>query len=976
MTTPKRPGWLFTENQSLICRYDGAEYKAGDRIFAVASLQVTADGVERTQAFWLNLIQDKTFFFNKYVPANYYEYGNLVDMTRCLPPQFGQMDFIKDVITTFNLVVAPVQGTKQITFEPWDDFYHYNDKQDFITLRGVDSSGNTYNKIDTSGDITIETIPDLLYQSLYIHGETDSNDTQLDNYYNKYNSIWGGKHIINPYISTDIKEITSKFSPTVLNKFGTTKWITSQIYNKDKQVKNINDASEETFKPRFLFRNKLSGTTIQNLNNLYVFGNAMKYQYFDYVTGNVCGLGIKYFTSVTTYNPIVIPIGSHVRIFAVDDPQQNMYGQITANGTIYSAPNYAYTMTVYVYEFTGAGIDAFYNWQIDYIKDCYFGPNSFPYYNTIPTNFQAYVGPLKNPYEIGTDDLNFSLTNYTFVPNQTTQNIFNKYHKNKVLTYLDPNSKYITMKANLTIKDISNLDFRKKIMIDNNLYILNKITNWSIEGSCKIELIKLTDYPSYFSEDSNSWKKMIIQPKSEKQNHINVIELVDNKTLSHTDSGTTWEYDDDKNYYPISSTGIIIGSKKNVINGTDFLVHNSNENTILSDGVISFNSSNNYIETGLTNVFIFGTTGQTITESNTVYINGNTAAGTSGSSGTSGVDGNFFGTSGSSGTAGASGDKYFTKSTSTFTIPTVSGTTVYLTGDTSLQWSVGQTAVIAFNIGNWFEAIVGSYNTVTGAFVFVSTSLIYGSGSHSAWQINLQGAPGQAGTNGTSGKDGTSGISNDGTSGTSGKDGTSGLSYGTSGTSGNGSSGTSGKGGTSGSSGKTGSSGTSGTSGVSGSAGTSGNGVNGSSGTSGTSGKAGSSGTSGTSGKAGSSGTSGSSGESLIYISPTIYKVPFVLGTTPLTFQDSSIFDSGTYCNLTARNIYPDTSNGILTIGNATTQQVNFIAGSQASVPAGIGPSSSPNNRYGGYLHWMGDPYGWLDILVNGSPYKIPYYLP
>ena len=226
------------------------------------------------------------------------------------------------------------------------------------------------------------------------------------------------------------------------------------------------------------------------------------------------------------------------------------------------------------------------------------------------------------------------------------------------------------------------------------------------------------------------------------------------------------------------------------------------------------------------------------------------------------------GTSGTSGAAGADGDRYHTTSNTSLTIAS-NGTASLITNDLYLDYSIAQSIIISHDINNHMHGSVVSYNQSTGELVFDLKSKT-GSGTYTSWDINLDGAVGQAGTSGTSGVNGVNGTSGiNGTSGTSGHNGTSGINgtSGSSGTSGvNGTSGSSGIDGTNGINGTDGTSGSSGSSGTSGLDGTSGSsgssGSSGHNGTSGTDGFNGINGTSGTSGVSGTSGTSGSSGQS------------------------------------------------------------------------------------------------------------------
>jgi hypothetical protein len=157
-----------------------------------------------------------------------------------------------------------------------------------------------------------------------------------------------------------------------------------------------------------------------------------------------------------------------------------------------------------------------------------------------------------------------------------------------------------------------------------------------------------------------------------------------------------------------------------------------------------------------------------------------------------------------------------------------------LTVGTQLAYTIAQSIIVVFDANNFQECEVTAYNPATGSLSFAAPTRTVGSGTYSAWSVNLDGASGGDGSSGTSGTSATAG-----TSGTTGSSGTSG---------------TTGSSGTTGTSGSSGSSGSSGTSATSGTTGTSG-----SSGTTGTSGSSATSGTSGTTGRNGIDGSSGAS---------------------------------------------------------------------------------------------------------------------
>lgn len=238
---------------------------------------------------------------------------------------------------------------------------------------------------------------------------------------------------------------------------------------------------------------------------------------------------------------------------------------------------------------------------------------------------------------------------------------------------------------------------------------------------------------------------------------------------------------------------------------------------------------------------IKGTSG-TSGEKGTSGISG--TSGITGTAGTSGLTGSSgtSGASGTSGSSGAAGDRYKTTSNNALTL----GNGGSLTIGQGLAYTPVQSILITYDVSNFQECEVISYDSLTGILIFGTPTRTVGSGTYFSWIVNLDGASGGDGSSGTSGSSGTNGSS--GTSGSNGSGGSSGT---------NGSNGTSG---TNGSSGTNGTNGSAGTSGITGSAGTSG--FTGTAGTSGTVGTAGTSGSSGTVGTAGTSGTTGTSGSS------------------------------------------------------------------------------------------------------------------
>lgn len=197
------------------------------------------------------------------------------------------------------------------------------------------------------------------------------------------------------------------------------------------------------------------------------------------------------------------------------------------------------------------------------------------------------------------------------------------------------------------------------------------------------------------------------------------------------------------------------------------------------------------------------------------------ATGATGPAGSAGAAGPT-GPTGSTGTSGANGDRYATTSATSLTITVGSKT---LTVGTGLQYSIGQSVIIANSGTNLMIGTVTSYNSLTGQLV-VNVSSLTGSGTFTSWTVNLNGAPGPAGATGPTGPTGVAGTNGTtgatgatGPQGAAGGNGTTGATGATGPTGANGSVGATGATGTNGATGATGPTGATGTFGVTGTTG-------------------------------------------------------------------------------------------------------------------------------------------------------------
>jgi len=112
------------------------------------------------------------------------------------------------------------------------------------------------------------------------------------------------------------------------------------------------------------------------------------------------------------------------------------------------------------------------------------------------------------------------------------------------------------------------------------------------------------------------------------------------------------------------------------------------------------------------------------------------------------------GVQGEQGVAGAAGDTY--KTTSGSTIAVGNGTRTLITDDLGLDYTAQQPVLIADGGTTHLHATVTSYNPATGELV-VDVYKHIGSGSPSAWTVNLEGVAGAEGPQGIQGVQGPQG---------------------------------------------------------------------------------------------------------------------------------------------------------------------------------------------------------------------------
>lgn len=264
-------------------------------------------------------------------------------------------------------------------------------------------------------------------------------------------------------------------------------------------------------------------------------------------------------------------------------------------------------------------------------------------------NFYMYGGHLDDPYN-PTYDINWGNTPSYNGIQTTTNNTVWKYWRNKLSLYMNPNSKFVTCYIRINPSDISLLDFRRKILIDNNIYKLNRIIEWSPSNySTKVELIQeaVLNVDSYITPEV--WQVPSENPYFSKSNpnYINLqtpepsVFYPENIIFSGGTSGVTiyetgYTYVKYQNEINKDSNSIVIGHGNKIYSGDNFI--SGDFNTISSSKSICLNSSNNIISessdrsilihsdnvtinSGLTNTILLNSSNVTVTETGKTYIN-------------------------------------------------------------------------------------------------------------------------------------------------------------------------------------------------------------------------------------------------------------------------------------------------------------------------------------------------------------------
>lgn len=213
-------------------------------------------------------------------------------------------------------------------------------------------------------------------------------------------------------------------------------------------------------------------------------------------------------------------------------------------------------------------------------------------------------------------DLNWSYPKgvYFDYDSWTNRGLVNQHYKQMLDEITDKNSRIVTGYFHLTAYDIFSLDFRDIYTVDGHFLRLNKISDFLVNKNIPVlcEFIKIEDKAPFVATPYSSVVAVdpIYIPAGRMLNgEQNPYVAIDVNTSNAAKLGT----------------GIEINGQGNTVNnyGSKNVSVNGDGNTIggfVSNIVVQ--GDNNTVRAGLSNVALINTSGVTVTESDTVYING------------------------------------------------------------------------------------------------------------------------------------------------------------------------------------------------------------------------------------------------------------------------------------------------------------------------------------------------------------------
>jgi len=224
------------------------ELEEGDRIGCVASINnvngwVDAGGMPKVVRVWMNVDAEGTAFSVVSEPGFQLYEDEIVEMRKALPEDQRQIDFFKDIVNMFNLVVDeyPNEDNK-LYIETRDDYYESGTTLDWT------------GKEDISQAEEIERIPTLINKDFKLSYLSDKDDYNVLYEEENRNLIYGNHKVKNPYISNSTYDVKVNFSPTPLGLLSDqSNWGVSKIF----KTNDRGEIQEQNFNTKILYRQNI-----------------------------------------------------------------------------------------------------------------------------------------------------------------------------------------------------------------------------------------------------------------------------------------------------------------------------------------------------------------------------------------------------------------------------------------------------------------------------------------------------------------------------------------------------------------------------------------------------------------------------------------------------------------------------------------------------------------------------------------------
>ena len=402
--------------------------------------------------------------------------GAIIDYGIEFPPNdYKQLDFITSINKMFNLIVVPNPDLpKNLIIEPIVDYVGTSEILDWTTKVDFDQNQNLYPTTALlNGTLEYEFKLDQDYANQDFKGQT--------------NRIFGTDKF---QLGQQYKDTTTKFDFIFSSPIDITidnsvvSQLTLNSMSKLKQI-DISGVTQQTFVPfKILPKVVFRGLTLPN-DNYGFLANAA-------VTTAVTNCNSGYTINVTVAGYIKYnDCNGNTSYQYVNTGSQSVAGGTCINPTSVNAGFPLANIASFTTTTSGTACtsivnqSAFQQWYLNGgAQDRFQNINRFTTYPFNYNNFSHYIN-----YR-GEDQSNVTPSQYVF----DSEDLYNIYYEPYVNDIISEENKLYSCKIYLFPQDIQRLKWSEKILIGNNYFRINKITNFNaLEPTvCDVELVKLT----------------------------------------------------------------------------------------------------------------------------------------------------------------------------------------------------------------------------------------------------------------------------------------------------------------------------------------------------------------------------------------------------------------------------------------------------------------------------------------------------